>query len=80
MIATPVTQFFLFGFYNNWSIINFTWWAIEFTIAIYVLLIVLPDENLQKIFLLFSHYIQGITVALLLLNLGVFFYTIYVWM
>lgn len=46
VLVTPLTQFFLFGFYNNWSLTNFTWWAIEFFTAVYVLLIVLPDENL----------------------------------
>ena len=48
--------------------------------AIYILLIVLPDENLQKIFLYISHYVQGITIFLLLLNIWVFTNTVILWM
>ena len=43
--VTPITQFFVFGWFNGWSIVNFSWWAVEFAIAIYILLIVLPDET-----------------------------------
>lgn len=80
VIITPITQFLVFSFFNGWSLSNFTWWAIEFSIAIYCLLIVLPDENLQKIFLWFSHYVQGTLIALLLLNIGIMSQTILIWM
>lgn len=80
VMATPITHFFVYKFFNGWSFSNFSWWIVEFSIAIYILLIVLPDENLQKIFLWVSHYIQGVTVALLLLNIGLFMDTILIWM
>ena len=80
VIISPITQFLVFSFFNGWSLSNFVWWAIEFSIAIYCLLIVLPDENLQKIFLWFSHYIQGVLIALLLLNIGIMSQTILIWM
>ena len=80
VIITPFTQFLLFGWFNGWSLTNFTWWSLEFWIAVYVLLVVLPDENLQKIFLWLSHYVVGFLIALLFLNLGIMFETIYIWM
>ena len=80
ILITPITQFFVFAWFNGWSFTNFSWWAVEFAIAVYILLIVLPDETLQKIFLWGSHYVQGITIALLFLNIGIFIETIYLWL
>jgi hypothetical protein len=80
VIVTPITQFLVFSFFNGWSLTNFTWWFLEFCIAVYILLAVLPEENLQKIFLWFSHYVQGVLIALLFLNLGIFIETIIIWM
>ena len=77
---SPFVQFITNSVFNQWSFVNFLWWSIKFSIAIYVLLIVLPDENLQKIFLWASHYIQGLVIALLFLNTGMFFETILIWM
>lgn len=79
VLASPITQFFVFGFFNGWSLTNFSWWVIEFSIGIYVLLIVLPNENLQKIFLWASHYVQGVTIALLFLNIAIFMETMLIW-
>jgi len=46
VIITPITQFLVFGFFNGWSLTNFTWWSVEFWIGVYTLLTVLPEENL----------------------------------
>lgn len=79
VIITPITQFLVFGFFNGWSLTNFTWWNLEFWIGVYTLLTVLPEENLQKVFLWLSHYVQGFLMALLFLNLGIFVQTILIW-
>lgn len=58
---------------------NFFWWVIEYSIGIYILLVILPEENLQKIFLYFSHYVQGATIFMLFLNLAIMLETLIVW-
>lgn len=79
VFTSPLTQFFYFSFFNGWSLSNFSWWLIEFVIAIYTLLMILPDENLQKVFLLASHYLQGITLVLFFLNMGIVYETVMAW-
>lgn len=59
--------------------LNVFWWLIEWTTSVYILLIPLPEETVQKILLYFSHYAQGITIFLLLINMGIFLDTMIIW-
>ena len=48
-------------------------------IGIYVIIVIVASEQMQKIFLIWSHYILGLTLVLFLLNVFVFWETIYFW-
>lgn len=59
--------------------LNVFWWLIEWITSIYILLIPLPTETVQTILLYFSHYAQGITIFLLLINMGIFLDSMIIW-
>lgn len=72
-------QFFLFNQFNNFGTANLIWFFCTYLIGIYVIIVIVASETMQKIFLIWSHYIQGMTLVLFLLNVFVFWETIYFW-
>lgn len=79
LIAAPSFQFFLFDQFNNFSRINLIWFFLTYSIGIYVIIILVGSETMQKIFLYISHYVQGMTLVLIILNFIMFVQTIFYW-
>jgi len=55
------------------------WFFSSYFVGIYVIIVVVASETMQKIFLYLSHYVQGFTLVLFLLNSIVFIETMYYW-
>lgn len=79
LLVSPITQFFLFNQFNNFGTANLIWFFMTYLIGIYVIIVIVASEQMQKIFLIWSHYILGLTLVLFLLNVFVFWETIYFW-
>ena len=55
------------------------WFLLEYAIAIYVMTLMVASETIQKIFLWFVHYMQGLALMMLFMNCGLFLQTMYFW-
>lgn len=78
-VLAPTLQMFVFGYFNNFSTINIVWFTLEYFLGIYIMILILGSETIQKIFLYLIHYIQGFTLMALLMNCGLFLQTMFFW-
>lgn len=58
---------------------NMIWFFIQYAIGIYVIILVVGSEVMQKLFLYWVHYVQGMTLVFIFLNAILFVETLYYW-
>lgn len=57
LLSSPTIQFFVFDQFNKFSTLNLIWFFASYFIGIYVIIVVVASETMQKIFLYWSHYV-----------------------
>lgn len=72
LLVSPTFQFFLYDQFNGFARMNLIWFFLSYFIGIYIIIIVVGSESMQKIFMYWSHYVQGLDLVLILINFILF--------